>query len=397
MQSLGELEPVRRLGFALDQATLKQIAYNNGIEKSFTDMTQAEKAQLRYIALLTQIPEVQTDMGRTITSAANAVRVLKSQFTILSREIGNIFIPMLLQIIPIVTAVVKVLNQAVKAIAKMFGFELPDLNWDSVNTGSGAMSDLADSTDDATSSAKALKRQLAGFDELNNLTTPSSGGSGSGGASGAGFELDLPEYDMLEGFQSTVVDELTDKAKELLAVITSIGAAIAAFKIAADVLKVIDWVKSLDLGKFAGVGRIPGLVLLLDDLLDFKDAIKDIMDNGPNFDNVSDLITSFLGTVGDAFLLFGNTKLGAAIKIVQYFGDLLQAIKDISENGVNFDNATDAIKATAGIVSMIGLLFGGKGKIFTGVGLTIMGLTDVIKELQKNWDAIKKRRLERSR
>lgn len=361
-------------------------------------MTQAEKAQLRYIALLTRIPEVQTDMGRTITSAANAVRVLKSQFTILSREIGNIFIPILLQIIPIVTAVVKVLNQAVKAIAKMFHFSLPDLNWDSVNTGSGAMSDLADSTDDATSSAKALKRQLAGFDELNNLTTPSSGGgSGAGGDSGTGFELDLPEYNMLEGFQNTAIDEVTDKAKELLAVITSIGAAIAAFKIAADVLKLIDWVKSLNLGEFAGLGRIPGLVLFLDDLLDFKDAVKDIMDNGPNFDNVSDLITSFLGTIGNAFLLFGNTKLGAAIKIVQYFGDLVQSIKDIADNGVNFDNATDAIKATAGIVSMIGLLFGGKGVIFTGVSLTIMGLTDVIKELQKNWDAIKKRRLEWSR
>lgn len=64
--SLGELEPVRRLGYALDQATLKQIAYNYGIEKSFTDMTQAEKAQLRYIALLTQSQAVQGDMGRTI-------------------------------------------------------------------------------------------------------------------------------------------------------------------------------------------------------------------------------------------------------------------------------------------------------------------------------------------
>lgn len=61
-----ELEPVRRLGFALDQATLKQIALNNGIEESFTNMSQAEKAQLRYIALMTQIPQVQGDMARTL-------------------------------------------------------------------------------------------------------------------------------------------------------------------------------------------------------------------------------------------------------------------------------------------------------------------------------------------
>lgn len=62
----GELEPVRRLGYALDQATLKQIALNNGIKESITNMTQAEKAQLRYIALLTQNQAVQGDMARTI-------------------------------------------------------------------------------------------------------------------------------------------------------------------------------------------------------------------------------------------------------------------------------------------------------------------------------------------
>lgn len=61
-----ELEPIRRLGYALDQATLKQIALNYGIDESYTSMTQAEKAQLRYIALLTQNQSVQGDMARTI-------------------------------------------------------------------------------------------------------------------------------------------------------------------------------------------------------------------------------------------------------------------------------------------------------------------------------------------
>lgn len=176
-------------------------------------MTQAEKAQLRYIALLTQNQSVQGDMARTITSAANAMRVLHSQFSILGREIGNMFIPMLLKIIPAAIAVVKVLNLVVRAIAKMFGFTLPDLNWDSVNTGAGAVGDLQDNLDGATKSAKALKRQLAGFDELNNLTspTPSSGGGGAGGAGGgAGFELDLPDYDMLDGFNKGI-DDLTDR------------------------------------------------------------------------------------------------------------------------------------------------------------------------------------------
>lgn len=148
------------------------------------------------------------------------MRVLHSQFSILGREIGNMFIPMLLKVIPAAIAVVKVLNLVVRAIAKMLGFTLPDLNWDSVNTGAGAVGDLQDNLDGATKSAKALKRQLAGFDELNNLTspTPSSGGGGAGGAGGgAGFELDLPDYDMLDGFNKGI-DDLTDKIKKLLGI-----------------------------------------------------------------------------------------------------------------------------------------------------------------------------------
>ena len=48
----GELEPLRRLGYALDQATLQQVAYNHGIDQSINTMTQAEKSYLRFIAIL---------------------------------------------------------------------------------------------------------------------------------------------------------------------------------------------------------------------------------------------------------------------------------------------------------------------------------------------------------
>lgn len=200
-----ELEPVRRLGFALDQATLKQIALNNGIEESFTNMSQAEKAQLRYIALMTQIPQVQSDMARTIVSSANSIRVLNQQFTLLGREIGNIFIPLLNKIIPVAIAVVKVLGKVAKAIASLFGFQIPDLNWDGVKDVTGG---VAEDLDDANGSAKKLKRQLAGFDELNNLTTPSAGKGSSANVVGPDFELPLPEYDMLEGL-SKGIDDLT--------------------------------------------------------------------------------------------------------------------------------------------------------------------------------------------
>lgn len=169
-------------------------------------MTQAQKAQLRYIALMTQITEVQGDLGRTLTSPANALRVLQQQFTLLGREIGNVFIPLLNAIIPVAVAVVRVLTKVIHAIALLVGYELPELNWDSVSSVSGG---IAEDLDDANGSAKALKRQLAGFDELNNLTTPSSGG-GAGNVAGGDLGIDLPQYDMLKGYTKGI-DDLTDK------------------------------------------------------------------------------------------------------------------------------------------------------------------------------------------
>ena len=57
---------VRRLGYDLSQAKLQAIALENGITKSFTAMTQAEKSQLRYYAALTQVTMAQGDMARTL-------------------------------------------------------------------------------------------------------------------------------------------------------------------------------------------------------------------------------------------------------------------------------------------------------------------------------------------
>lgn len=62
----GELEPLRRLGFDLSQARLQAVALSEGIDQSVASMTQAEKAQLRYQAILTQVTQVQGDMARTL-------------------------------------------------------------------------------------------------------------------------------------------------------------------------------------------------------------------------------------------------------------------------------------------------------------------------------------------
>lgn len=113
----GELEPLRRLGFALDQVTLQQKANELGIQKRLTAMTQSEKAELRYYTIMTQGKKAMNDMARTIMTPTNALRVLSQQFEQLQRALGNLFIPMLIKVVPYVQAVVRVLTELAQKLA----------------------------------------------------------------------------------------------------------------------------------------------------------------------------------------------------------------------------------------------------------------------------------------
>lgn len=241
----GELEPLRRLGYDLSQARLEAIALSLGIDKTYTSMTQAEKSQLRYYAIMTQVTTAQGDMARTLDAPANQLRVLQAQVTQAARAFGSVFIPILNAVLPVVIAVAKAIRILASAIASLFGFSLPDVDYSGITDYTGGVGDLGDALDSAGGSAEKLKSYLMGFDELNVIDpTDSSGGGGSGGGGGGGdWDWDLPVYDFLGDAIATRVDELMKKFEpildwikahldEILAVATAIGAELLMWKIA---------------------------------------------------------------------------------------------------------------------------------------------------------------------
>lgn len=188
----GELEPLRALGFALSQASLQEIARQKGIDKSVASMTEAEKAQLRYTAIVEQAMNMGAigDFAKTLSSPANAMRILGQQFTQMARALGSVFIPMITAVIPYVQAFVKVLTNGIKVLATLVGFKMPEWtnkDWD----GSSGIVETTEALDDATASAKKLKSVSMGFDEL-NVINPNSGNAGSKGLSGGSpINMDL--------------------------------------------------------------------------------------------------------------------------------------------------------------------------------------------------------------
>lgn len=219
----GEIEPLRNVGVALSQATLQELANSLGIEQRVAEMSEAEKAQLRYIQIIKSTTQWQGDMGRTLVSPANAVRVLKEQFTLLGRAVGRIFIPMIMQAIPYVMALTQILTDLANRIASFFGYEFTDIDYSSLGNITTGIGDIGDVAEDTTNK---LNTMLAPFDELNVVQTKSKNAGNNIGGIGGDLGLDLPEYDALAGLTDQFKKNV-DSARENLEKVFDIASKLA--------------------------------------------------------------------------------------------------------------------------------------------------------------------------
>lgn len=340
----GELEPLRRLGYDLSQAKLEQTALTLGIEKSVSAMTQAEKAELRYYAIMTQVTTAQGDMARTLEAPANQLRIFKAQIEMTVRSIGNIFIPILMKLLPIAIAIAKAIRKLADAIAKLFGFELSDIDTSGVKNLASGAEDTAAGLDDATGAAKELKKSVMGFDELNILNGNTASGSGSAGVSGgSGFDFELPEYDFIGDAVSKQIDEVTQKLKNALPWILAIGSGFAAWKLGPKL--------GLDLQKTIGLAvGIFGALTLVQNILD---AIV----NGVTEENMTGMIFGMTLAVTGLYVALGPVA-GGITAIVSGLAVLAVAFSDAEKSGWNFQNQMLAIAGILAAGVGIGILIG---------------------------------------
>lgn len=435
----GELEPLRRLGYDLSVARLEQERLNLGIDKSVSSMTQAEKSQLRYYAMMTQVTQVQGDMARTLENPANMLRVLRAELEQAARAVGNIFIPILTKVLPIAIAVASALQEIIAAIAALFGVTVKSPKWgDAIGSASAGSGAIADNMDSAAGSAKELKRYLAGFDELNVLPDQNQGGSGSGaGVGGGDLGLDLPGYDFLKNAVTTQIDEwkkkleplvsfVKDNLKEILELIATIGIALLAWKLSNDFLNGIMALKTLGKnGLSIPLTIAAGVILTAASFsIEFR-AIKDAIEDKLNSFNFGEIILGGLGgTVGAGVigkgigqLIFKAFKGSAVAKAITAGGGTISTgligaaiggivagipmfvtgVYDAIMNGLNTLNGllipAGSTLAATGIGAIIGTAIGSVGgpvgaAIGALVGLVIGALTDLGILIYQKWDEI---------
>lgn len=216
----GELEPIRRLGVDLSQARLQQELLALGFNKQVSSLSQADKAVLRYIAIMKQTTNIQGNLAQTISSPANMVRILKSEISQLAKAVGQLLYPAFKAILPVLIVAVDLIKEFVVSLASVFGQKIEFTDFSKTQKDIGGVSDAMDDTADATkAAAKAAKDYTMGFDEL-NIIDPSqnsgSSGSGSGGATGNLLgDVDLSQYDMFKDYTGSAVDEIKEKLKSL--------------------------------------------------------------------------------------------------------------------------------------------------------------------------------------
>lgn len=435
----GELEPLRRLGYDLSQAKLQQTALNLGIKESVANMTQAEKAELRYYAIMTQVTTAQGDMARTLEAPANQLRILQAQLTQAARAIGNIFIPALNAILPYAIAVVQVIREIANALANLAGFKLTEVDYSGVNSAAVGAGSLADNLDDAAGAAKKLKQYTAGFDELNVFAPNTGSGSGAGAGGAGGFDFDLPTYDFLGDAVQTRIGEIKKMIEDTLAEITTI---VSGFMLAVGAILVVTGVNiPLGVGLMAAgavglaatvglnwtamsselastlaliTGVVGGFLLALGAIMAFSGAnlplgialmalggaslVTAAVINWHNSDrHLTDALTTLTGVLAGASLAVGAmlaftgvaTGLGIALMAVG-------AVTLVSAAALNWNSIPDAL---ASPLSRVGLLVSGatlalgailafSGCIPLGIALMAIGATSLVSVMALNWNGL---------
>jgi hypothetical protein len=244
----GELEPIRRLGVDISNARLQQELLNLGYSQSVSTLSQADKAVLRYIAIMKQTTDAQGDFARTLSSPANMIRILQAQLNSLARAVGSLLYPALKSILPPLIAAVELVKELVTGIASLMGVKVEFPDFSSASDAVGGVTDAMDNTTKATGkAAKAFKNYIMGFDELNVIQKDngSSGGSGSGAGAAGNIlgDVDLSGYDMFKNYVGSSVDEIKAKLEKLVPLISGIAAGFATWAISNSVLTALEKIK----------------------------------------------------------------------------------------------------------------------------------------------------------
>lgn len=191
---IGQSRALYKYGIDITNATLATYAYNLGISKSVSEMTQMEKQQLRVLAILDQSKVSWGDLANTINSPSNMLRQFSNNMKEVGMVAGQLFIPILSKVMPVVNGVAIAIKRLLVGLASLMGVKIDfeSFGQSGYKDTSDGLEDISDGYQDVADSAKKATLSLMGFDEINKLQDDTSSSKDSSGG-GGGSTIDLTD------------------------------------------------------------------------------------------------------------------------------------------------------------------------------------------------------------
>lgn len=233
----GETETLKDLGVVMTQANLKAYALSHGMSGNIESMTQSQLVMLRYRYVTDQLALAQGDFARTQDSWANQTRILSMQWqefmSIMGQALITVLAPVVKMLNNIVSALISMANTFNSVVSGLFGgantqIQQTQANAEAVGgTIEGSVGEQNSLTDATKETAKAQKKMLAGFDEVNKLTEGSAAGASPGGTSGAGAAaapaLAINEVEADAGKNSEILNFFAELQKAVQPSVDALG------------------------------------------------------------------------------------------------------------------------------------------------------------------------------
>jgi len=392
----GQTKPLRNYGIDVTQTSYKPLMEELGLDKSVSELTQAEKEVLRYISTLRQAGNAMGDFANTIESPANQLKILRQQFYEMQAAIGNLFVGAFAKILPYANAVIMVIKEVAQTIASLFGIEMSDYNSgiasyaDDLEEYSDSLDGVGSSAGGASKAIEKLKRQTLAFDQINNLTTPtpnSSSGGGGGGASGGLLGgVDDKLLAALKGYNNGMdkvkmkATEIRDKMMDILGFTKHINAETGETYFTYDgwqetVKGLWGWFKELNpLAKiFVGIGLPAAFITLFNVIKKIAGAtgvtsvLKGIL-------NISKNLLSPLKDLGSSMLSFSKAALQSTGGIKNLGEGLALGIESWREQQGIIDKTTGKLNGFQGVVA-------GTKNVLLGLGEAAIGIYSLSKSV----------------
>lgn len=398
---VGSTKPIRSdSGYDVTETTIGALYEQLGGTESVKKLDQTEKRLLRIISLMQQMKTTGAfeDLARTINSPANQLRIFQDQLAMFLRDLASGMVNTIGKILPYINGFI----MALRSLLSMFGFVKTEVSGDplQIDETASSIGGIGGAIDDATDSAKEFKKQLFGWDVLNNITAPSEGSSGGAGGGGAGA-IDPAILKALEEYNS-LLDGVENKATEIrdriLGLLDPLGEGLTNFQKIKDIVTTLGTllggiVLSKGLASFIGLFNKKiaekalqfnlGLTLAITGIMLAYKGIKHIIDGDTTLFSIFEVIAgTAIGTGGTYKILslLAKTKFGGKINVTMGSALLITAGITVALAGAKtFAEEIDKVeKGVTTFDESLGKLVGSFALVTTGGVMLTSGIATLL-------------------